>query len=323
MAGLNALDCGTEVRNTGTTGCPLHFEAIKGAFLVPKGRVYTQAELATPESLRAALAADIIAVKSSRIFPLHGFEAITDNTEDPTFQTMASGRQVPIREGNYNWIMQYYDGGLCLSNKLRSFKNNTGYAALFYDAAYKMAGTTKTASDGKPGMAGVPLEVLYPFPWKVNDFSNAPIYRIQFSFKPNYINEDIAYVDAGFNLDELAGLININLEVTGTPTGGVYQVLPLVGCDKSNLTELYSTLLADEALWVLSNATTGASVAVTGATYNATLGTIAVAADTADADYTAITATGKIRINMVSASALDAADISGYEAIPVDVVRGA
>lgn len=323
MAGLNALDCGSDVRNTGIGGCPLHFEATKGVFLVPKGRVYNQTELASPASLRAVLEADILAALGSRIFPLHGFEVITDNTEDPTFQTMASGRQVPIREGNYNWIMQYYDGGLCLSNKLRSFKNNTGYAAIFYDADNKLFGTKKAASDGTDGMAGVPLEVLYPFPWKPNDFANAPIYRIQFSFKPNYINEDIAYANAGFNLDELNGLQNINLIVVGTPTGGVFQVQPLTGCDKSNLYDLYSTEMADEALWTLADAATGASIPITGVTANATLQTLAVAADTADPAYTAVTATGKVKIAMVSASALDAADISGFEAIPVEIVRGA
>jgi hypothetical protein len=323
MAGLNALDCGSDVRNTGIGGCSLNFEATKGDFLVPKGRVYTQAELATPASLRAALEADILAPKGTRIFPLHGFEAITDNTEDPTFQTMASGRQVPIREGNYNWIFQYYDGGLCLSNKLRSFKNNTGYAVLFYDAENKLFGTTKTASDGKPGMAGIPLEVLYPFPWKPNDFANAPIYRIQFSFKPNYINEDIAYVDAGFNLDELNGLQNINLTVVGTPAGGVFQVQALTGCDKSNLYDLYSTQLASAALWTLANAATGAAIPITSVAANATLKAFTVTADTADPAYTAVGATGKVSIGTVGPAALDAADIAGYESIPVEVVRGA
>ena len=318
MAELNKLNCSTDARNTGVGGCPLHFEATRGAFLVPANKVFTQTELA---ALQATLQAAILSAKGTRIYPIHKFEAITDNTEDPTFQTMASGRLVPIREGNYNWIFQYYDGGLCLSNKLRSFKNNTGYAALFYDAEYKLFGTQKTASDNKPGMAGVPLEVLYPFPWKVNDFSNAPIYRIQFSFKPNYINEDIAYVDAGFNLDELNGLQNITLTQSGASAAGVIKLIATVGCDGANIYDTYNGQLDVVGAWTAINTTTGAAIDIDTVVVDPAIKGFTITLDNADTDYPA-SGTGQVTINLASPSALDALDVSGYEGLPITVLRG-
>lgn len=318
MAELNKLNCGTEVRNTGVGGCPLHFEAIRGAFLVPASRVYNTVELTDPYAI---LYSDILAAKGARIYPIHKFEAITDNTEDPTFQTMASGRQVPIREGNYNWIFQYYDGGLCLSNKLRSFRNNTGFSVLFYDADNKLFGTKKNGSDGKPGLAGIPLEVLYPFPWKPNDFSNAPIYRVQFSFQPSYINEDIAYVDTGANLGELNGLQNITLTQSGTSSAGVINLIATTGCDGANIYDTYNGQLDAAAAWTAINTATGAAINIDTVAANAAIKGFTITLDDADTDYPA-TGTAQVTINLVSPTALEALDVVGYEGLPITVLRG-
>jgi len=321
MAAFNQTKCEGDVKNTGVGGCPFDPDQMTGSFFVPQNLVLTEAQMEDP---LATLQALTLAPKGQRIYPFHGFEALTDNTEDPTFATLASGRPVPIREGNYNWIWQYFDGGLCLSNRLRFFRNKLNFRVLFV-AGNTLIGTKRLDSTGAEGMGGIPQEVLYPYPWKIKDFANPNIYRFQFSFKPNYINEDIKFFIANFMLNQVVGLQNINLKVQGTPTGGVFQVIATTGCDGANIFDLYGIQLGVTNLWKMyaaSGASVNQEIELTSVAPNAAIKGFTVTADTADPIYTALTATGKVKIDLTTPVALDAADISGFEGVPVEVVRG-
>src|SRR6188768_124141 len=130
MAILNATQCSTNLKNTGICDCPFDPKLIVGEIKIPKTRVLTVAEL---NDIQATLEGLVEDVRANRIFPNHGFVAVTDGSEDPTFQTFGYGSQVPVREGKYNWTFQFVSGGVQKSNALRSF-NGSGYASLFYDS---------------------------------------------------------------------------------------------------------------------------------------------------------------------------------------------
>lgn len=309
MSVMNITNCADDNKNTGFGTCTLDFGAIVGAFIMSRDVAFTEAQLA---DLRDSLDDASVADKPNRIYPFHGFEAITDNTEDPTFQTMASGRQVFIKEGNYNWIMQFIDGGLCLSNKLRSF-NNGNWAALFYDQKGNLFGYKTQNEVGADVIKGVPLDTLYTFPWKANDFSNVTQYRTQFSFKPSYVNEQIGFVQSDFPLSEVKGIKDVALTVTAPLTAGVVGVDAHVSCGGDDLHATYATELAVVGAWVAKNKSTGAEITVTTVVSNATGWTVTL--DTVDTDYP--TAGGQLTLSLASASVLAGLNVEGFEGIPL------
>ena len=309
MSVLNITNCADDNKNTGFGTCTLDFGAIVGAFIMSRDLEFTEAQLA---DLRDTLDEASTDDKPNRIYPIHGFEAITDNTEDPTFQTMASGRAVFIKEGNYNWIFQFIDGGLCLSNKMRSF-NNGNWAALFYDQKGNLFGYKTQNGVGADVIKGVPLDTIYTFPWKANDFSNVTMYRTQFSFKPSYVNEQIGFVQADFNLSEVKGVKDVGLTVTAPLTAGVVGVNANVSCGGDDLHATYSTELAVVGAWVAKNKATGALITVTSVVSNATGWTVTL--DTVDVDYP--TAGGQLTLSLASASVLAGLNVEGFEGIPL------
>lgn len=216
---INALQCATSLKNTGVCDCYFDPKLIVGEIKIPKSRVLTQAELNDIQATLEDLAQD---VKTNRIFPVHGFVAITDGSEEPTFQTFGYGSQVPVREGKYIWTFQFVNGGVQMSNNLRSF-NGSGskYASIFYDSENTLIGTKKTDANGDDGLGGIPQEGGYPYtyPWKANDGTNVTSYRTQYVFQPSYINEAIAFVripKTSYLLTELAGLQNVELSIVET-----------------------------------------------------------------------------------------------------------
>src|SRR5678810_1434335 len=104
-------------------------------------------------------------------------------------------------------------GGVNLSNSLRSYNGLTNkYAVIFIENQNHLLGTTRKDVNGDNGLAGIPLEVLYTYPWKANDGSNLASYRIKFNFLPLYINENISFKKvsvSSYVLQELVGLQNI------------------------------------------------------------------------------------------------------------------
>lgn len=314
----NMIECATNVKNTGTGSCVLRIGFIRGAILVPKGWKLTAANLASQATLRAALEAALIADKSLRIFPVPGFKTITDNTEDPVFQTMGDGSQIYVRDGNYNWVMQYYDGGMCLSNALRSF-NNAAYEALFYDDQRILFGTTIVEEDGSISLGGIPMDNLQGLPWRANDGTNVAQYRIAFSFQPAYVNESIRYVQLNFQPSQLMGLQNLLLKPNSS-LAGVINFSALAGCAAENIYDLYSDEIADAALYVATGPT-GLAIAITSVTAVPASKSFNLVLDDTDPNYPA-TAADLITITPTSASAWDTAGIKGFEAFPFTYARG-
>lgn len=321
MSIRNKINCATRVRNVGVGKCSLHIKEVRGEILVPKGWKIPASALLSQAAFRAYLEAAIIADDPlQRIYPVKGFAALTDNSEEVVVQTLAYGQQLVVRDGNVNWTFQYYDGGICLSNALRSF-NGADYDTLFWDSQNILFGTTIAEADGSFSVGGVPQDMLYALPWTANDGANVSMYRIAHSFQPAYINERIGYVQAEFNLADLNGLKNISL-VPVSSAAGVITFQALTGCDGENMYSAYSADLADELLYTAVNAETGALIAIDTVTAGAAAAqTFILTLDTADPDYPT-TADGLVTISMVGPTALAAAGIEGFEGLPMTYKRG-
>lgn len=317
MATLNQVVCQSVLRNTGYGSCVLDIGRMKGAFRVPKGKIFLEGELA---NLQVALTEGTLAAsKSQRIFPLHGFETATDNSEDTVYQTMGYGKQVPVRDGNYRWTFQYLDGGMCLSMALRSF-NFQASDWLFYDDKFQLFGWRKSENGVNYGIAGVPL-TFHANKFKVHDGANVTQYTVYFDIDSYYLNDALGFVKADFPLSDIVGLQNIVLRQTGVSVAGVSQIQALTSCDYSNLYDLYSTQLASASLWTATNAVTGNAITITSVAANPNSQAFTITLSTSDTDYPA-TASGQVIINLVNPTLLDQANVTGFEGIPVTIIRG-
>lgn len=258
MEGLNKIFCGSDVKNTGICECFFDVALIDGAILVPKTKVFTETEL-SDANIQATLEAAGEAIKADRIFPFGPFEAITDNTEDPTRQTFGYGTVKTVREGKYNWLFQFINGGLNLSNALRSFNGLIGkYAVIFKESKNTLIGTSRKDVNGNWGLAGIPLADLYTRPWRPSDGSNVTNYGIEFSFDPVYINEKIAFKRVSIDsylLSEFVGLEDIVLTLVEAVEGETtIEVSAATDCGSTDVYDLYADALATPSAWVLKNA---------------------------------------------------------------------
>lgn len=275
-------------------------------FIVPKDFRITVANIATLSTVLHAAARATL--KANRLFPVHHFDGITDNSEEDVYQTTGYGDQNFSREGKYDWMFTYSEGGTCLHNSLRSF-NVKGNYAIFYDADNILFGWE---IDGE--MAGIPLSIFKPQKLKINDGTNSTQFMLKVMFDAVYLNEESIYLDAGFLPSEISGLKDVELyEAAAQSVAATYNIGARLNCSKTDLYDLYSAELADGAVWTAANAATGAAVTITSVTANATLKRFEILVDAVDADYPAIA--GSVVFNLVSPAALTTAGIEDAESI--------
>lgn len=317
MAILNATQCSTNLKNTGICDCPFDPKLIVGEIKIPKTRVLTLAELNDIQATLEDLVQDVIA---NRIFPNHGFVAVTDGSEDPTFQTFGYGSQVPVREGKYNWTFQFYEGGVQKSNALRSF-NGSGarYASIFIDSENTLIGTKKLDVNGEEGLAGVPMEGGYPYtyPWKANDGTNVTSYRTQYVFQPTYINENIAFFQVPkttYLLTELAGLQDVTLKIVDTDDTADTLTIKAYGPCGEDLYDSFADELEEVTAWIGSQG--GVDIVHTVAKDDAAKGWVIT--------YTTLDLTEGDTWTLAAPTVLAAAPIvmPGYESNTVTVAAG-
>lgn len=272
MEGINKIFCGSDVKNTGICECFFDPALIDGAIKVPLKKVFTEAEL-SDANIQATLEAAGRAARADRIYPFGPFENITDNTEDPTRQTFGYGTVKTVREGKYNWLFQFINGGLNLSNALRSFNGLTGkYGWVFKDSKNTLIGTSKKDINGNWGLAPVTLADYYARPWRPSDGTNVTNYGVEVSFDPVYINEKIAFKKVNIDsylLSEFKGLEDIVLTLVEATEGGTtIEVSAATDCGSTDVFDLYSAELAQAVAWLLKDSA-GAEQTISGVVANA------------------------------------------------------
>ena len=282
---------------------------IIGAILAPKGFQIANADLATVAAVIAALQSGINnASKSARLFPIFGFEQISDNSEDIQVQTTSIGSRHVVREGYNDWKYEFFTGGLSLLASLRKFnKQSTGHDFFFIDADGRLIGMKATDSSGNTILQAIPCDggFFWAHPFKMNDGSKLAQYMLQFVFAPKYVNELVNYVDlSAYDLPTtLIGQEDVNLSGVANATSGSYDVVPQTPTG-IYLAANYPTSLALAAAWSAVNPA-GAVIPVLSATVGTDGKTVTVALDKTSPNYPA-TAGFKVSINLVAPAALAA-----------------
>lgn len=308
---VNRFVCGANIKNTGVGTCSLALQTVAGAFLVPADFVIDEAGAADLfDTLQAAAKAS----KRNRIYPVHRFVQVTNNSEDKTTQSFGYGGLAVVREGFYNWLLQYVDGGLCLHNRLRSH-NGKAKAVLFYDAQGVIFGRSVLLPanpaliepEPKYGLGGIPLEYFWANPWTPNDGSNVMATAVQFVFKPKYINEELGYIQANFDLEGVKGLGGVVLSEAVAKAANVLTVAANYGCsfepDGADFFEDFEADLADDALWKVTTSS-GLEIAITSVAADAANRAFTITLDALDPNYSA---TAPLKVSLVSPAEMETA----------------
>lgn len=303
MAKLNQLNCDASYKNVGFGSCFLDPVQMAGAFIFNAPKSFTAAELDDFFTTLQDLAWNDSS--SARTFPVHNFVQMTDNSEDLIIQTFDYGAKSPVRDGDYDWTGLFRDGGLCLQSALRTLNGKRW--VLFYDKNNVFYGY-----NNQDKLTTIPLQFFWATPWKLATGSTSAQYQARFVFQPKYLNEFIAFAKVEFDPGTVVGLNGIDLVVNSfNSTTGAANISVNTQCGGVNLYELYSTQLANSALWSATNKETGGIITVTSVTGVPTSETFDVVLNAADPDYPT---SGTIDLTLAAASVLTAAGIEGYEA---------
>lgn len=315
MASVNNLQAVLSAKNVGISTTFINPKIIKGAILCPKGYKIPPAALATLQTQLLADASN--SSKSQRIYPIGNLLEFKDNSEKAVEQSYGYGGKAIVRDGAYSWNFAFIKGGLSLQQQLRAF-NGANWDFLFVDKDNNLIGSSYVDNAGLKGIIAIPSVQFYASPWGVNDGKKNAEYMLDFSFFPEYINEQVGFIaDANFPIiDTIKGLIDLNLTGVGSGTPGTYTVVI-----KDNLgVNLYNQLAglagAGKINWSAINDTSLVALAsITTVTLNpnadAGNGGFDVALPTGDAAYP--TAGQKVRINLQPSGTLNTNSIVGFE----------
>jgi hypothetical protein len=317
MAELNKLTDSTTIGNTGVGGLFFDPKMIIGVILCPK-----KYELDITNVQTGLIAATHHVSKKSRIYPIYDLLTPKDSTEQKVVQNFNNGAKKVVREGYNDWMFQFVQGGLSLLQELRKF-NGSLYDFIFVDDKNRLIGINGA---DKTHLRAVPSDggFFWAEPWKSNDGSKVAEFNIQCVFKSIYLTDQIAFVEAGFDVPTtINGLQDVTITAEDGGTPGTYNVTAKTK-NGENLAELYPSILAGgsaPAKWGVKNSATGADCTIT----SIAIGTndddeacFVMAMLTSDTDYSGST---NIDVNLAAPAILQAAGVDGYEGIKGTVAK--
>lgn len=297
---LNKLQCSTNFANTGVGNCYLVPEHIVGQIIVPES-FELDASGDILKQLKDAAEHDNPA---QRIFPIHNYVEMEDNSQDPTESTFGYGGMSINKDGFYDLQFRFMKGGICLSNSLRRY-NKQSVRTIFIDANGMLFGYRVGDK-----LKGIPLEMFYvpKFGFPDGDSEAAGFY-VRNVFQPKYMNELVAFIDTqalGFDPAEIQGLRDIVFTNAGS-TSSKLILKVTTGCGGENLAEVFGTELEDADIWKVKNASNGAEVAVT---------SVSIEGDNVEVTSAALPSSGTVIVSLDSVSVLTAKGIIGFEGTP-------
>lgn len=305
MSILNTTICDESGANVGWGDCAIDPKLPQFIIRVPKSFELTEAQMASKETVMAALTAAAKAdLFQERIFPYPQQVLVTDNSTDTTYQTLGGGFSVPVNEGMYDWTLQFIKGGKCLNDKLRAFNKNGNDYFLVVDADGRLFGRKDGTS-----LKGMPANYIFTDKLKIATDTTITVYAYRVNFMPVYFNEGGASIPLDLSeLIELQGLQNIIPSLVAPRVTTTFNFRATTGCGGTNLYDQYADELADPDLYSFIS-TAGSAIVIS--------------------SVTAAPSTKSFTVVLASASAgtfggstvtlLDAAGVVGFEIKPIAV----
>lgn len=266
MPSINQVICVGSVGNTGVPLCPLDPGFISGSIIVPKG---TEIDVTSLQSNLAALLYN--ASPTARGYAIYDFEKITDASDKLQLQSMPTGAKHPVREGYNDHTFQYFDGALSVHKNLRKF-NGSEWDFYYVDTNQRngtntiwgIIGSTASKLRAYPTNPG---GFFWAHPITPNTGTERTAYMLQFSFLQKYNNDLAACVAAGFDLPTTLPSLNdaiLTASATVNGTSGKFNVT-ITSPTGVDIGALNSAAWASASLWNCKLASSGATIAISGA----------------------------------------------------------
>jgi hypothetical protein len=291
--------CTNSGGNTGIGACDLLSSKMTptGLIFVPKNTSIPKATTDVQAFLDGKFKEN---VKVNRYFPLVGFGAITDSSEEAQVATMALGYSEKIRNGNaiYQFDIPF---SLCKAKKVIQFDGWKGGVYLLLSTGMVMG---RRSNDGANLLPLVPLQLDITNAQLLSlGTTDARVVSIQINLDDKLRLVDIAdfvMID-NFDKDAINGIIDVEVSVVSQGAGYV-DVLVQTKCDGVNLFDAYSTELALAAVWKLVDATSGAPVVPTSVSAQEGSKSIRINANV-----------GSYQLSLAPIATLETNGIEGYE----------
>lgn len=321
MATVNNISAVVNPTNPGIYYKAIDPSLIKGILFVPKGTTITSAQLSNLYTLLKGLSLND--AKSARLYEVGNLVDFKDNSEKAVTQSFGYGPEYTVRDGLYKWQFQFRKGKKPLNDALRSF-NGDDWDVFFVDYNNVLWGQTYVDDEGNEGLQAIPIIEVYTNPFGLNDGKKLADYLIDVKFEPKYINELGAFIDdAGFQiLDELPPIQDVVVTGVADATSGTYDVTIKTKFGFNLFDQYNSTTsgFAQVGVFKFTNATSGATIAVTGVVANAAGQNFKVTVSPTDPAYP--TGSGKVQIDLVGPTELDAAGVTGFESLgPIQITK--
>jgi hypothetical protein len=293
---LNNPSCGSSGGATGKPSCAVDPKIIVGLILTDTSKTFSAADLA---DFQTVLGSATVADGKERIHPIFRFVEFTDNSENPTVQTLGYGSKSIVKEGKNDWTFRFQKGAMCLLKNIRKF-NNADVKVLFVDEENVIYGVQ--TDDG--GLMGFSTDFVYGHPFKLTDGSKDNEYKIQVvQSKPEEWDNLGAYY-ADFDVEEnVKGLIELALiEIDVTSNFATIEID--TACDMANVYDDFGSDFADPTVWTVTKVSDGSNVSVA----------TAISQEAGKNYKLGFTATGDVTISLVTPNRLALKGIGGAPA---------
>lgn len=307
--------CGKVGANTGAINCDPRRANFKT--IIIGGAEFDSTDYSTAATFKTAFldATKLATGASGKLYPFPEFVGVTPNTEANKTATLGNGTVITLSEGRPSYTADLRIGSN-LEKALRKF-NGAIVPVFSFDDSGKVWGKL----DADDNFVGTKAEVFVSGSG-FGDYNNPNLARVSISFQSaSDFYDYAAFVDTGFNISDLEGLLDIELYKISNATnvykiGARYNSTNLNGA--ANIYDNYSAALV-VGLWKATNLTSGAAVTITSVAPDSALKAFTVTLDSTA--YTAMASGTKIQIEWVAPDLLDAADVTGVESQPLIVTK--
>jgi hypothetical protein len=313
--------CSTSVDNTGELACDKS-KGVLRKMLIFNGAI-ASGDYASADLLAAKLIANAKLSKddSNKIFPISEVQNLERNSEANVTGTLNLGFTTVIREGRPAYTGKIF-GGADLLKRLRTFNNQT-VRVLEYDANGIVwgtkSGTTFVGYQAKLFFSGGEIATGQNVEEGVID--------VQVSILSNSEYKDNSYwaeMPTGFNVDDIAPLIDVPLSFISN-VANVFKIgIKIPGSnivEPYNIYDDYGTAIAALTFTAGTGTNYGTPLTITSVAVDASLKCLTVTFDSTA--YTALADATLIKLTPPTQSALDAANVTGIELLPVILTEAA
>jgi hypothetical protein len=243
MSKLNTPPCGIVTGgNTGIPACDFTPGRIIGIILTPKGREYTKTET---DDFVNKLSTFAQGDRKDRVYPVFTLGTITDNSEEPVYDTLGIGYQVMTSEGAYNYTFPLVEGGLCYAAAVRKLNGRGRYdAILVYDNGLA---ATRAASGNVKGFTVSEFSVLKPVAATDSTVARFNV-NIQFP-NPREFIDNVVYLATDDDIkNAVKGILDYEM-IIASATATVVTLDIVAKCSRQSLLDTYGTEIASPTLW--------------------------------------------------------------------------